>query len=65
MKGGERGLIGNHKRVREENRRIRKMGIRRREEERKKEEGKSNERVEERIKKIEWNLERKERKERR
>lgn len=53
MKGGERGLIGNHKRVREENRRIRKMGVRGREEERKKEEGKSNERVEERIKKIE------------
>lgn len=65
MKGGERGLIGNYKRVREENRRIRKMGVRGREEERKKEEGKSNERVEERIKKIEWNLERKEREERR
>lgn len=65
MKGGERGLIGNCKRVREENRRIRKMGVRGREEERKKEEGKSNERVEERIKKIEWNLERKEREERR
>lgn len=65
MKGGERGLIGNHKRVREENRRIRKMGVRGREEKRKKEEGKSNERVKERIKKIEWNLERKEREERR
>lgn len=64
MKGGERGLIGNHKRVREENSRIRKMGVRGREEEKKKEEGKSNEKVEERIKKIEWNLERKEREER-